>query len=391
MTREYPFDFHVTGSIPDSEDDESHETYVSRSLLAAATQGWIHDPVFKPYYHDTGYVIAADSEAAIAQIDARRERPQNSDIISLTSPEDFRNTMPEGILTGDFPGWQGFFKKTGAGWVHARNAMVSAATEAKRLGVAFITGSPEGTVIGLIHEGEDVSGARTADGKEHKACRTILCAGANSNQLLDLEDQLRPTAWTLAHIKMTDEEVKLYKNLPVLFNIEKGFFMEPDEEKHELKICDEHPGYCNWVRDPAGKLISLPFARHQVPREAEQRVRSFLRETMPQLAERPFSFARICWCADTPDRAFLIDYHPKYASLVLGVGGSGHGFKYVPSVGGYIADRMEGKLDERLARAFRWRPETAVDRDWKDMQGRFGGPNKLMDFQKVEGWTEIDI
>lgn len=380
---------YVPGSISDSEDDESHHSSVSRSLLAAATRGWLHDPVFKPYYHDTGYVVAADSDAAIAQIDVRSKRLGNADIRILTSPEEFRNTMPEGILTGDFPGWQGFFKKTGAGWVHARNAMISAAAEAQRLGVKFVTASPQGTVTGLVYEGGDVVGARTADSKEHRAYRTILCAGANSNQLLDLEDQLRPTAWTLAHIKLTDEEVKVYKNLPVLFNIEKGFFMEPDEDKHELKICDEHPGYCNWVRDTGDKLTSLPFARHQIPKEAEQRARSFLRETMPQLAERPFSFARICWCADTPDRAFLIDCHPEHASLVLGVGGSGHGFKYIPSVAGYIADKMEGRLDEKLAHVFRWRPETAVDRDWQDRQGRFGGPNKVMDFQEVQEWTEI--
>ena len=378
----------VSGPKSD-EDDESHRSDISRSLLAAATQGWLHDPVFKPYYHDTGYIVAADSEAAIAQIDVRKKRPQNTDITILTTPEEFRKTMPEGVLAGNFPGWQGYFKKTGAGWVHARKAMVSAATEAKRLGVRFVSGSSEGTVTGLVYEGGDVVGARTADGREHRASRTILCAGANSNQLLDLENQLRPTAWTLAHIKLTAEEAKLYKDLPVLFNIEKGFFMEPDEDKHELKICDEHPGYCNWVRDVRGKLISMPFARNQVPKEAEQRVRSFLRETMPQLAERPFSFARICWCADTPDRAFLIDYHPKYASLVLGVGGSGHGFKYIPSVGGYIADKMEGRLDENLAHAFRWRPDTAIDRDWQDTQGRFGGPNKVMDFQKVREWTKI--
>lgn len=267
--------------------------------------------------------------------------------------------------------------------------MVSAAREAQRLGASFVTGSSQGNVTSLVYESGDVVGARTADGIEHRASRTILCAGANSNQLLDLEDQLRPTAWTLAHIKMTSEEVKRYKNLPVLFNVEKGFFMEPDDDEHELKICDEHPGYCNWVRDAKGNPISLPFAQHQVPKEAEQRVRSFLHETMPQLAERPFSFARICWCADTPDRAFLIDCHPKYASLVLGAGGSGHGFKYIPSVGGYIVDKMEDRLDEKLANVFRWRPETAIDRDWHDTQGRFGGPNKVMDLQEVQDWTDI--
>ncbi|GME32188.1 FAD dependent oxidoreductase [Neofusicoccum parvum] len=168
--------------------------------------------------------------------------------------------------------------------------------------------------------------------------------------------------------------------------------MEPDEDNHELKICDEHPGYLNWTTDPkTGRMVSLPFAKDQIPLEAERRVREFLQECMPHLAQRPFSFARICWCADTPDRAFLITPHPEWKSLVLGVGGSGHGFMHMPIIGGYIADAMEGKLEGIMRRTWRWRPETAVGRDWKDTQGRFGGGNVVMDFQDVKEneWTTI--
>lgn len=154
--------------------------------------------------------------------------------------------MPRGVLTGEFTDWEGFYKPKGAGWVHARKSMESAASEARRLGVNFITGEGQGRVVSLIYQDADIKGVRTADGKQHSADRTLLCAGANVDGLFDFKDQLRPTAWTLAHIKMTENEVKLYKDLPVLFNVERGFFMEPDEDNHELKICDEHPGYCNW-------------------------------------------------------------------------------------------------------------------------------------------------
>lgn len=58
--------------------------------------------------------------------------------------------MPDGVLTGGFPGWKGWHKSTGAGWVHARKALVSAAMEAQRLGVRLVTGSPQGQVTSLI-------------------------------------------------------------------------------------------------------------------------------------------------------------------------------------------------------------------------------------------------
>jgi len=366
------------------------EAYVSHKLSAAATQGWLHDDVFMPYYHDTGYVLAASSPEALRYLNERELADDQSNYLPLKSPEEFQKTMPQGVLQGSFPKWEGWFKQSGAGWAHARKALGSAACEAERLGVHFVTGSPKGSVTKLLYKSGDIIGAETADGKEHIAHRTILCAGANAEQLFDFKDQLRPTAWTLAHIKMAKEEVQAYKDLPVLFNIEKGFFMEPDEDRHELKICDEHPGYCNWVTGSDGRRRSIPFAKHQIPKDSETRIRAFLEDCMPQLAKRPFVFARICWCADTPDRMFLIDYHPDHPSLLLACGGSGHGYAYIPAIGGFIADRMEGTLEERLAKAFRWRPETAVNRDWQDTQGRFGGPNEVMDFQKVKEWTRIE-
>jgi sarcosine oxidase/L-pipecolate oxidase len=348
----------------------------------------MNDPVFKPYYHDTGYIICAHTPDGLEQLTKREMLDQKADFEWLDSPEAFRATMPKGVLTGDFPGWKGGFKKDGAGWVFARGALMAAYEEARRLGVKFITG-PQGNVSKLIEENNDIVGVETSDGQRHLADTTILANGAQAPSLLDVKDQLRPTAWTLAHIKMSPEECKLYKNLPVLFNIESGFFMEPDAERGELKICDEHPGYTNFQISPSGHKASIPFAKHQIPREAEARVRAFLQDTMPHLRDRPLSFARICWCADTPDRNFLIDRHPDYKSLVLAIGGSGHGFMHITSVGGFVADVLEDKLDGRLKTAFRWRPETAVNRNWEDVQHRRGGPNKVMDFGDVKEWTDI--
>lgn len=371
---------------------DSAERVVSDKLAEDAIRGWKEDPVFQGLYHETGAVTAATSEKGREALNEGDGYNEADGWKPLRTKEDFQNRMPAGVLTGDFPGWQGWFKKDGCGWVQARKALEAAIAEAKRLSVDFVTG-PRGQVLTLVYEDGDVRGAVVVEGPAFRADRTILCAGANTARIFDMQDQLRPTAWTLAHITMTAEESKLYKNLPVLFNIERGFFMEPDEDKHELKICDEHPGYCNWETDPSeSKRVSTPFAYHQIPVEAELRVRSFLGETMPHLANRPFSHARICWCADTPDRAFLISRHPDFPSLVLGVGGSGHGFSYVPAIGGVISDCLEGSMNPLMKERFRWRPETAINRDWTDLQDRHGpkGSDRVMDFQKVKAWTNIE-
>lgn len=192
---------------------------------------------------------------------------------------------------------------------------------------------------------------------------------------------------------MTPEETQLYRNLPVLYNPGIGFFIEPDEDNHELKICDEHPGYIRLLPVPGEpqKKRSVPFAKHQIPLEDERRARGFLQHTMPHLAERPLAFGRICWDTDTPDRFFLIDRHPMHASLLVACGGSGNGAMQMPSIGGFIVDALEGRLSPELKHACRWRPDTAVNRDWTSTQDRFGGEGKIMDFQDVgdDEWTKI--
>lgn len=168
----------------------------------------------------------------------------------------------------------------------------------------------------------------------------------------------------------------------MLFNVERGFFIEPDASNHEMKICDEHPGCCNFVRVD-GELRSVSFAWQQIPLEAELRMRRLLRESMPALGKGELSFARICWDADTVDRLFLIDRHPKYTGLVLAVGGSGNGFMTMLAVGILVADASEGVMERRLRKLLRWRPEMAAGRDWRDTQDRFRADRKVVNFQDV--------
>lgn len=304
--------------------NRKEEIEVNEILGNQAVDGWTNDPIFRQFYHDTGVLMAACTPEGIARLGVRAGPEGPSNLIEMSTTEQFQRLSSSGVLRGQFPGWKGHLVRSGAGWAQARDAIVAAAGEAERLGVKFVTGPSQGKVVGLITEHNDVRGVTTADGKKWYAEQTFLCAGANAAQLLDFKQQLRPTAWTLVHIKLEPHERALYKNVPVIVNIEKGFFFEPDESG-EIKVCDEHPGYTHIVRSETGTLSSVPFEMTEVPKESEHRVRELLRETMPQLAERPFSFARICWCADTANREFIIDRHPVHRSLILGCGASGRG------------------------------------------------------------------
>ncbi|KAH6859984.1 hypothetical protein AA0119_g12060 [Alternaria tenuissima] len=369
-------------------DSDSEEDFFWNRLTQLAMQAWKTDPLFSPFYHDTGFIMAAVGDEAFERC-IEYAKGEKTLPVALNTKHDFQRTMPEGVLQGDFPGWRGFWKKEAAGWVFASGALRAMHKEAVRLGVQFVTGSMEGRVGELLYSPDKnaVLGARTTDGVEHKAQQTILSAGANSDLLLDFERQLRPTAWTLAHIPLSAEEAKQCRNLPVLYGVDRGFFIEPDVERHEMKLCDEHPGYINPVIDDNGEMHSIPFARQQIPKEAASRMRLLLSETLPQFAERDFSFARMCWDADTVDRIFLIDKHPDLQHLTVAVGGSGNGFMACPAIGSLVADLLEDKSEEKMRKAMRWRPEICVKRDWWDAQGRYGADGKVMDIRQVKEWT----
>lgn len=363
------------------------EDYFWNHVAMVAMARWKLDPIFAPFYHATGFIMAAVGDEAYERC-KEYAKNENTPLEPLDTKDDFHRTMPGGVLQGGFPGWRGFWKRQGAGWVFASGAMRAMHAEAERLGVQFVTGRTTGRVEGLLYttDREAIQGVRTSDGLVHTASQIILAAGASSDALLDFKQQLRPTAWTLAHIPLSAEEAALYRDLPVLYGVDRGFFIEPDYENHEMKICDEHPGYINPVVNKDGRLHSVPFARHQIPKEADTRMRHLLSETMPQLAAREFSFTRICWDADTVDRIFLIDKHPELRNLTVAVGGSGNGFMASPAIGLIVADILEGKCEERLHKMLRWRPELSANRDLWDAEGRYGGTGQVMDFREVREW-----
>lgn len=177
---------------------DTEEQYVWSRMHEIATAAWKTDPVFKDFYHATGIVFSTVGDECFEHVRGYTAGHED-EYVELSSAEDFRGTMPEGVLKGDFPGWRGFARKDKAGWVFARGAMLSAYEEALKLGVKFVTGDSEGRVEELLYKDGKVVGARTKDGKTHEAEWTVLAAGASADLIFDFEGQLRPTAWVNAN------------------------------------------------------------------------------------------------------------------------------------------------------------------------------------------------
>jgi sarcosine oxidase / L-pipecolate oxidase len=58
--------------------------------------------------------------------------------------------------------------------------------------------------------------------------------------------------------------------------------------------------------------------------------------------------------ASTPTHDFLISPHPQSDRLYIATGGSFHGWKFLPVIGDYVVDMMQGTLDSDLADRWAW-------------------------------------
>ncbi|KAK7414179.1 hypothetical protein QQX98_006965 [Neonectria punicea] len=162
----------------------------------------------------------------------------------------------------------------------------------------------------------------------------ILAAGAWASSLAPCYGSTLSTAQAVGYMRLTEEELERYKELPIYINFSIGWFnFPPHRESRMLKMAIHDWGY---TRSPGpeekalpGAVISIPPLKapreraNFVPVDGEKRLRQGLREVLPELADRPFERAALCWYTDTPTGDFIVDLHPDYKNLFIAGGGSG--------------------------------------------------------------------
>jgi sarcosine oxidase/L-pipecolate oxidase len=133
-------------------------------------------------------------------------------------------------------------------------------------------------------------------------------------------------------MRLTPEEVAEYKNVPVVYNGDYGFFFEPDEYG-VIKVCDEFPGFTRFKEQypyggDASKRISVPrsHAKHPTdtyPDASEVTIRKAIDVYLPRFKDKKLFNRALCWCTDTADAALLVCGYPKWKNFFLATGDSG--------------------------------------------------------------------
>ncbi|KAF2174068.1 hypothetical protein M409DRAFT_62230 [Zasmidium cellare ATCC 36951] len=347
-----------------------------------AMQAW-KDPasLLSGFFRPTGWIMAAH-EIALEFLKSAYEttKANGSKSVQYIDATEIKRRFPE--FTGDFRGWTNVWSPE-AGWVPSGEALLRMATAAKAQGVKYVTGDT-GYVVKLLYNDKGACiGTLSKDGHAHFADVTILCTGANTAALIDAKTEIVARSHCVGVIKLTPEEVIKFANLPVVDDFEQGILFPPDQNGL-LKICS-----CRFITNyynshvPGASLghSHEDFPDDGVPRQIEEEMRKFVRDLIPELADRPWISTRMCWDGDTKDINFRICPSPHNSNLFIATAGSGHGFKFLPIIGKYVVDMLEGNLSDDYVDLWRWRFGQSPSDD-----GKLPHPYPVRDLGELDGW-----
>ncbi|KAM0435992.1 hypothetical protein ACHAPT_002884 [Fusarium lateritium] len=237
----------------------------------------------------------------------------------------------------------------------------------------------KGELSSLIRDDKDprrVVGIVTKDGERHFADLVIVAAGPFSPLIVpELKNFMTTTAGNFVFIKVPEHLQHRYRAdvFPTWAwnyagSSESGGLTGFPLDRHGiLKISYRSLKWTN----PSDADSTTPFSAPATVAEVEKRgpplspieeTKEFARENLPDLVGAEITAVKMCWYADTVDLDFVIDRVPETEGLLVVTGGSFHGFKFLPVLGEYVVDVLEGK-ENKYTQFWRWRTPTKEQKE----------------------------
>lgn len=275
-------------------------------------------------FHETGFLLLSRTPLAPGGF-------EHDSLVTLERRGHRLERLDARAIERRFPAWReggyvdGYFNPAG-GWAESARVVEKLAGEARGAGVVV----REETAL-----------------DEREADVVLVCVGAWTAKLLP---HLAPAMWAVAqpvfHLKPADSAVWTPPDFPVWAAdiASTGWYGFPANADGLVKVANHGPGRRVDPDDP-----------RVVGAEDESRLRRFLDEHLPALADAPVARSKTCLYCDSFDGDFWIGADPTRPGRFVAAGDSGHGFKFAPVIGDVVADAIEGR-ENRYAARFAPRP-----------------------------------
>lgn len=341
-------------------------------LAYDALSAWEAWALLKPYFHRTGWVMLDEKTSDLSERIRRNfrtsGRPDPSRDISLEEVRSNWDGIFKDIDTTDF---SNAYTNPSSGWADASLAVKVMMQDAVSKGVKFEVGE----VVELLTSGQGLGGVCTADGRVYTADKILLATGAWTSWLMapleialqiqhedSIDRQIVATGVCTATFQLSQQEAEYYRQMPVLIYGGRGEVMPPNRNRL-FKFTNANT-FTNTEKHPSGRMISVPPFRDQkiVPEELKHESIKIIRQRVPRILEngRQVDEWRLCWDAVSPDQNWLLTQHPdpRLSNLYFATGGSLHSWKFLPTIGMYIVNVLNGKSNgEEKDKAWKWKTE----------------------------------
>ena len=274
----------------------------------------------RPLYHETGVAFLGGAPDGFEAQSYRTLAARGAPVEWIDAAEIQRR----------FPQWtpgrfEGGYVNVIGGWAEADHVVAQLAQGARDAGVRLRSHTP----VRALEERAVITdmGRLIAD-------TIVVAAGSWTPTLLpELADRMWATAQSMFLLKPPDPDRWTADQHPTFgADIARtGWYGFPILPDGRLKIAHHGKGQ-----------RQSPDAPRQVPAELHDRLRAFLADALPALADVPLAGTHSCLYSDMFDGHFLVDHHPDRPGVIVASGGSGHGFKFAPLVGDWVADLLEG-------------------------------------------------
>ncbi len=305
------------------------EFYVAEMESAIETWRAWNDAFDEIVFHETGTMFVTRSEMVAGF--------EHDSFVTLTKRGhplerlDARAIAAQSSLRGFV---DGYFNPIG-GWAESSHVVEKLVSSARDLGAIV---HENARVVRVAVENQRATSVVLDDGSEITGDAIVLaCGGWIADLVPELASSFRTLAQPVFHIASRDAQLPVF-GADIAHT---GWYGFPAHRDGFVKIANHG----------AGRAMQPASTARDIAPDEISRMKDFLRESLPLLADAEILRARVCVYCDTVDEHFWIAPHPEIANLVVATGGSGHGFKFAPRIGTWIARALEGDVIER----FRWR------------------------------------
>ena len=219
------------------------------------------------------------------------------------------------------------------GVIRARQAVHAAVAVARSYGVGYTQAS-----VAPLDESTAAPAVRLTSGETLSADRYVFACGPWLPRAFPeaIGGRVRPTRQEVLYFGVPPGDTRFaLDRLPVWIDFEAGYYGIPDLDACGFKVgVDRHGAAIDPDRDD--RLVDAATVAA---------VRAFFTRRFPALADAPLVDAHVCQYENTTHGDFVIDRHPRWDTVWIAGGGSGHGFKHGPAVGKHVADLLAGRSE----------------------------------------------